>query len=135
MGRGVFRAQHGENGRRFRNVKRHRRRHGVSSSRIALNSLTRAGLATGYCRFSAYKVASTICDTIKRVLFLSSAGTTYPGDATVPEIDDRTVAALPDVLITDAGRRATTGLVATYSDRLSTTTWETLATDRPEPTM
>ncbi len=26
-------------------------------------------------------------------------------------------------------------IVATYSDRLSTTTWETLATDRPDPTM
>jgi len=50
-------------------------------------------------------------------------------------INDRTVAALPDVLLTAAGRRAMTGVVATYSDRLSTTTWETLATDRPDPTM
>ena len=33
------------------------------------------------------------------------------------------------------GRRATTGVASTYPDGLSTTTWETLATDRPEPSM
>ena len=71
----MFGAQHGESGRRFRNDKQRRRRHGVSSSRIAFNSLARAALAIGYCGFSAFKVASTICDTIKRVLFLSSAAT------------------------------------------------------------
>jgi len=135
MGRGAFGAQQSENGRRFRNVKRHRRRRVITSLRIALSSLKCGRRATGHCRFNAYKGASTICDTIKRAVFLSSAGTTYPGDATVLEIDDVTVAALSDVLLKVTGRRAMTGLVATYSDRLSTTTWETLVTDRPEPTM
>ena len=50
-------------------------------------------------------------------------------------VDGETVAVLPDVLRVAAGQRAPTGVVANYSDRLSTTTWETLATERPEPTM
>jgi len=53
----------------------------------------------------------------------------------VLEVDSATVAVLPDVLRVAAGQRALTGVVANYSDRLSTTTWETLATERPEPTM
>jgi hypothetical protein len=50
-------------------------------------------------------------------------------------IDDRMVAALPDVPLMAAGRRAMRGVAASYSDRFSTTTWETLATDRPDPTI
>jgi len=44
---------------------------------------TRAGLAIGYPGFNDSKVSSTICDTIKRALFLSSAGPTYHGEPVV----------------------------------------------------
>ena len=57
--------------------------YGVSSLRIALSSLRRAGPAFGYASFMPSKVSSTICETINRELFLSSAGTMYQGESLV----------------------------------------------------
>jgi len=53
----------------------------------------------------------------------------------VLKADGGRVAVLPDVLLVAAGWRPVPDIVATYPDRLSTTTWETLAIERPEPTM
>jgi len=56
----------------------------ASACRVSPSVPLRAlGLAIGCCSYSDSRVSSTICDKIKRVLFLSSAGAMYQGDSAV----------------------------------------------------